>query len=90
MAQSLSAKKRIRQNEKARLRNRADMSRMKTQLKKFQDQLASGNTEQIKKALAESFSVVDKIAAKKVIHKKTASRKKSQLTRRAAKALAKN
>ena len=85
MAHSLSAKKRIRQNETSRLRNRARDSRMKTQLKKFQADLDSGNPEQIKKALSESFKAIDRTASKGIIHKNTAARKKSQLARRAAK-----
>ena len=82
MAHSLSAKKRIRQNDRRRAINRARKSRVKTQIKKFDTVLAGGDV----KASTEEFRLLvkrlDQTAATHTIHKKTASRKKSRLARR--------
>lgn len=83
MAHSLSARKRVRQNEKHRLFNRALKSRLKTQMKKFDQALESGDAETIKAALTETFSVIDMTAKKGVIHKNTAARRKAQAHNRA-------
>ncbi|MBN2211800.1 MAG: 30S ribosomal protein S20 [Sedimentisphaerales bacterium] len=85
MAHSLSAKKRIRQNLKRRLRNRANKSAMKTQIKKFDQTLLEGkDAETITKSLREAQKKIDCLAAKGVIHRHAAARKKSQLMRRMA------
>ena len=82
MAHSLSAKKRIRQNEKRRAINRARKSQIKTQIKHFDAALSSGDTE----AAGEQYRLVarklDKTAATSTMHKKTAARKKSQLAKK--------
>lgn len=82
MAHSLSAKKRVRQNEKRRAINRARKSRVKTQIKRFETALASGDV----KATSEQFRLVaqrlDKVASTSTMHKKTAARKKSRLAKR--------
>lgn len=82
MAHSLSAKKRVRQNEKRRKINRARKSQVKTQIKHFETALQSGDVD----TAAEQYKLVtkklDKVAAAGTIHKKSASRKKSQLAKR--------
>jgi len=82
VAHSLSAKKRVRQNAKRRLINRARKSQIKTQIKHFEEALSSGNVE----AAAEQYQLVvknlDKTAATSTMHKKTAARKKSRLAKR--------
>jgi small subunit ribosomal protein S20 len=82
VAHSLSAKKRIRQNIKRRAINRARKSRVKTQIKRFETALASGDA----KAASEQFRLVaqrlDKVASTSTMHKKTAARKKSRLAKR--------
>lgn len=82
MAHSLSAKKRVRQNAKRKLRNRARKSMVKTEIKKFETALRDGNFEQA----AAEFKMVqiklDKVAATSTMHKNTASRIKSRLSRR--------
>ena len=84
MAQSLSAKKRIRQNEKARLRNRMRRSALKTEIRKFlafiHDRDASAAAEQLKKVYKE----LDQVAAKGTIHRNTAARRKARLAKRLA------
>ncbi|MCX5633618.1 MAG: 30S ribosomal protein S20 [Phycisphaerae bacterium] len=85
MAHSLSAKKRVRQNVKRRLINRARKSEIKTIIKSFEAAAGSGS----KKTAAEQYKLVvrklDKVAAKKTIHKNRAARLKSRLARKLAK-----
>ena len=82
MAHSLSAKKRVRQNAKRRLVNRARKSQVKTQIRHFEETLATGDIQ----AATEQFRLVtqrlDKTAASSTMHKKTASRKKSRLAKK--------
>jgi len=82
VAHSLSAKKRIRQNAKKRTINRARKSQIKTQIKRLEAALSSGNIE----AATEQFHLVarklDKVAATSTMHKRTAARKKSRLAKR--------
>lgn len=82
MAHSLSAKKRVRQNVKRRLINRARKSQVKTQIKRFEAALSSGDAN----AASEQYRLVaqklDKVAATSTMHKKTAARKKSRLAKR--------
>lgn len=83
MAHSLSAKKRIRQNSKQRTRNRAHRGAVRTQIKKFQKLMkSSSEPEALAKELQLTQKKIDQLAAKGRIHKNTASRQKSQLTRR--------
>lgn len=91
MAHSLSAKKRIRQNAKRRMRNRAQKGAVKTQIKKYlQLTKQTKDTEAVEQELRVTQKKIDKLAAKGVIHKNTASRKKSQLTRQLNELKAKN
>ena len=82
MAHSLSAKKRIRQNIKRRAINRARKSQVKTQIKRFEAALSSGD---VAKA-TDQFRIVSKrldtVASTSTMHKNTAARKKSRLARR--------
>jgi small subunit ribosomal protein S20 len=82
VAHSLSAKKRVRQNVKRRLINRARKSQVKTQIKRFEAALSSGDAN----AASEQYRLVaqklDKVAATSTMHKKTAARKKSRLAKR--------
>ena len=82
MAHSLSAKKRIRQNEKRRARNRARKDLVKTEVKAFSTLLTTGDFAKATEQLNKVVSRLDKTAAKNTIHKKTASRKRSRLTKR--------
>ncbi len=77
---SKSVEKRDRQNAKRRLRNRACKSTFRTAVKKFDAALAAGNKAEAKEALDLSVKLLDSAAGKGVIHKNTASRKKSRLT----------
>lgn len=82
MAHSLSAKKRVRQNAKRRVINRARKTNLKTELKEMNAALTGGD----KKKAAEQYKTVvkklDKIAATKTIHKNRAARLKSRLAKK--------
>jgi small subunit ribosomal protein S20 len=77
MPNTASAKKRLRQDEKKRVRNSAVKTRIKTETKKA----LAGETHI-------AFGAIDRAAAKGVIHKNTAARKKSRLARTLASATA--
>ena len=82
MAKTKSAEKRIRQSEKRRERNIIVKSQVKTAVKKLLLAVESRNLEKSKVSLGKAISVIDKAAAKGVIHKNTASRKISRLTKK--------
>ncbi len=82
MAHSLSASKRVRQNEKQRIRNRADRTRLRTQIKKFRQAIDAKNADEAQKLLPGTISLIDVMVKKGVLHQNTGSRYKSRLTRR--------
>lgn len=71
-----SAKKRMRQNERRRLRNRAVKTRLRSLKKKV---ISSGSAEEADKLLREAYKFFDRAADKGVIHKNKAAREKSRL-----------
>lgn len=76
-----SAKKRVLVAEVRRVRNMADKTRMKTQLKKFAAAVEDGNKKAAERELLASVSILDKTASKGVIHKNAAARRKANLYR---------
>jgi small subunit ribosomal protein S20 len=84
MANTKSAEKRNRQNEKARERNRAHRSALRTAIKKLRSALTSGDAGQAKELLPATLGLIDKTAQKGVIHDNTASRYKSRLASQVA------
>lgn len=82
MAQSNSAKKRVRQNIKARALNRWRMRAMRTALKDFADKVATGTNDEATAACREASKIVDRTAQKGVIHRNQAARRKSRLNAR--------
>ena len=82
MAHSLSAKKRVRQNTKKKLINRARKSQVKTHIKRLEEVLSSGNIDQAKEQFAAVVRKLDKTASTSAMHKKTAARKKSRLAKK--------
>jgi small subunit ribosomal protein S20 len=82
LATHVSAQKRARQSEKKRLRNAALKSLLKTSARKVLLAVEEKNIEEARRALARAVPVIQKIASKKVIHKKTAARKISLLARK--------
>ena len=87
MANIKSQIKRNRQNEKRRLRNKAVRSEIKTRTKNAVAAAESG-ADTTADDLRTAIKRIDKAAAKGVIHKNEASRRKSRLQKRAAKASA--
>lgn len=81
MANLPSAKKRIKQNERNRIRNRARKANLKTETRKFQDAIHDGNLDAAKELLVTVTKNIDQTAAKGTLHKNTAARKKSRLAR---------
>jgi small subunit ribosomal protein S20 len=79
MANIKSQKKRILTNEKARLRNQATISALKTQARKFREALASGDRAVAESALLSACRAYDKAASDGVIHKNNAANHKSRL-----------
>jgi small subunit ribosomal protein S20 len=83
MANHKSAIKRIRQNEKRRLYNRAYRSRARTFVKTARAAIESGKvTEQAIAATQTAMRELDIAASKGVIHKRNAARRKSRLMNR--------
>ena len=70
--------KRVRQSEKRRVKNKHYKSLLNTTVKKV---LSKDKKDEALKDLNAAFKVIDKIASKKVIHKKKASNKKSVLAK---------
>ena len=83
MANTKSALKRMRQNEKRRLRNRAVRTRVRTALKTARATLETAGGE-AREAVTQAIRVLDKAVTKGVLHRNTAARKKSALARRLA------
>ncbi|WP_102411559.1 30S ribosomal protein S20 [Beduinella massiliensis] len=82
-----SAIKRVKVSETKNLRNRMVKSATKTSLKKYEVALAS-DANAASALLGSTSSAVDKAAAKGVIHKNAANRKKARLARALVKAQA--
>ena len=82
MAHSLSAKKRIKQNEKRRAINRARKSEVRTRIKSFEAAVKSGDKEAAGEQLKLVTRKLDKVAATSTMHKNTAARLKSRLTKK--------
>ncbi|MBN1231665.1 MAG: 30S ribosomal protein S20 [Anaerolineales bacterium] len=79
MANIQSAKKRIRQNEKRRLHNRAFIGGARTYIRKARTAMAGGNVEEARALTHNAVKALDKAASKGIIHKNNASRRKSRL-----------
>jgi len=76
--------KRNKQNEKARLRNKAVKSELKTSVRKFREAADSGDVEAATTAMRAACRSLDKAASKGVIHKNQAANRKSAIAKRAA------
>lgn len=74
--------KRNRQNEKARQRNQAVRSSMKTSIRKALAAAETGDRDAATEALRLAQQQIDVAATKGVLHKTTAARRKSRLTKR--------
>ena len=77
MANIKSQKKRIITNEKARMRNRAYKSELKTATRRVKDAVAAGNGAEAYAAAVAACRLMDKAAGKGIIHKNQAANRKS-------------
>lgn len=82
MKRSKSVLKRIRQNEVARARNRANLSKYKTVMKKLETAIEKKETTAAREMLPGVVAALDRAVTKGVLSKNSASRKKSSLVRR--------
>jgi small subunit ribosomal protein S20 len=77
-----SGQKAHRQNIKRREHNRAQRSALRTGLKSIRQALDAKDIDSARKALSATQSLVDKMAAKGIIHRNTAARYKSRIVAR--------
>ena len=83
MANIKSQLKRIKTNEKARQRNKAVKSSLKTSIRKFRTAADAGDEAAAREALQVASRELDKAASKGVIHANQAANKKSAMAQRA-------
>jgi len=79
VANSPQAKKRARQNDKARIHNAGLRSMVRTYLKKVNAAIEAGDAEAAKAAYAAAVPILDRVADKGILHKNKAARHKSRL-----------
>ena len=82
MANIKSQIKRNKQNEKARQRNKAVKSALRTHVRKFREAAETGNVEEATAALRVATRQLDKAVSKGVIHKNQAANRKSAIAKR--------
>ena len=82
MANSAQAKKRIRQTARRTTVNRERLSRIRTFVKKVESAIAAGDKDGAAQALKDAQPEIMRGAKAGVLHKNTASRKVSRLSRR--------
>ncbi len=80
MPNTPTAKKRLRQNDKRRVRNRARRSALRTQIRKVRSAIAAGNLELAAAEFRVATKRLDQAAAANLIHDNTAARTKSRLS----------
>ena len=84
MANTKSAIKRIRQNQKRRLRNRYYRGQARTYVKQARQAITAEDLESAREKTFQAVSALDKAAEKGVLHKNNASRRKSRLMKQLA------
>lgn len=84
MANTKSAIKRIRQNEKRRLRNRIFRGEARTFVKEARQAIQSEDLDEARAATLKAVSALDKAAVKGIIHRNNAARRKSRLMQQLA------
>ena len=82
MANIKSAKKRVKVTATKTLQNKAFRTALKTEMKKYEAALASGDMEAAQAAYKSAVKKVDQAAAYGIIHKNAAAHKKSQFTKK--------
>lgn len=79
MANIRSAEKQNRQAQKARVKNRAGVSKLRTAIKRARTTIQGGEEKVIRQTLNQTYSEIDRAARKRLIKPNTASRYKSRL-----------
>lgn len=79
MANIKSQIKRIETNEKARLRNKAVRSEVRSAVRAVREEVAAGNSDEAKAKLQAASRKLDKAVSKGVLHKNNAANRKSKL-----------
>ncbi len=82
MANTLSAKKAVRKIERRTAVNRSRRSQMRTYLRKVEEAIATGDQAKATAALGAAAPLLMRAAQKGIVHKNTASRKVSRLSKR--------
>ena len=77
-----SAKKRVLLSRLANEKNKQEKSALKTTIKKFETAVASGNKAEADSAYTAAIQSIDKAVTKGILHKNTAARKKSNITKK--------
>jgi small subunit ribosomal protein S20 len=77
-----SAVKRVDVTQKRTIRNARIKSALRTTIKRFEESMKASDQEQAGLKLRKAVVAIDKAVTKGVLHKNTASRKKSRLTKR--------
>ena len=83
MANIKSQLKRIRTNEKARVRNKSIKSSLKTAVRRFREAAAAGEKDRALGQLQTASRQLDKAVSKGVIHRNQAANRKSAMAKRA-------
>lgn len=81
MPNTSSSKKRLRQNEKHRIRNRASKSNMRSQIRRFREAVKAGDSEGAQTEFRLVQQKLDQAAGDSLIHKNAAARTKSRLVK---------
>jgi small subunit ribosomal protein S20 len=82
LAHSLSSKKRIRQNEKRRIRNRSRRSALRSKVRTCRDAIIHSELDKAEQAYVQACKSLDREADRGLIHRNAAARRKSRLARR--------
>ncbi|MDD9901212.1 MAG: 30S ribosomal protein S20 [Alphaproteobacteria bacterium] len=82
MAVHKSAKKRIRRNGKRAIINKSRISEMRTLIRKVEEAIKAGKSDEAREALKAAQSKIHRAAQKGIIHARTAARKISRLSAR--------
>lgn len=80
MANTAQARKRARQTLVRRARNVSLRSALRTAIKGVRKAVAAGDKAKAQAVLRQAESVIDSVAAKRIVHKNTAARSKSRLS----------
>ena len=84
MANTPSAIKRVRQNDKHRIRNRGRRSRMRTYVREADALIAEGDSQAAAESVRKAISEIDRAMQKGVLHRNNGARRKSRLMKHLA------